>query len=356
MIVDLLRNDMGRISEFGSVQVPKLFEVERYETVLQMTSTVTSRLLPQIGLLEILQALFPSGSVTGAPKIRTMKIIDELEDSPRQIYTGGLGFVSPDSEAVFNVAIRTLLIDTHSGIAELGVGSGITYDSSPESEYRECLLKAQFLSQSRPDFALLETMLYDGDAGCFLLDRHLARLAESADYFGFQFDANDIRSALQKIAENLKNGKFKIRLLLNREGGSQVIHTAVVELAPRSSLRVAIARAPVNSRDVFLFHKTTHREVYETRKASRPDCDEVLLVNERGELTESTIANLVVRLNGKDYTPPVECGLLAGTFRAELVALGTLSERVLRPEDLRRAEAIFLINSVRKWLPAHLVD
>jgi para-aminobenzoate synthetase/4-amino-4-deoxychorismate lyase len=148
MIVDLLRNDMGRISAFGSVQVPKLFEIERYETVLQMTSTITSRLLPPVGLVETLQALFPSGSVTGAPKIRTMEIINKLEDSPRQIYTGGIGFVSPGPEAVFNVAIRTLLIDTHGGIAELGVGSGITYDSSPESEYRECLLKAQFLSQS----------------------------------------------------------------------------------------------------------------------------------------------------------------------------------------------------------------
>jgi para-aminobenzoate synthetase/4-amino-4-deoxychorismate lyase len=154
MIVDLLRNDMGRISEFGSVQVPKLFEVERYETVLQMTSTITSRLLPQAGLVEILQALFPSGSVTGAPKIRTMKILDGLEDSPRQIYTGCIGFVSPGPEAVFNVAIRTLLLDTQTGVAELGVGSGITYDSSAESEYRECLLKAQFLSQNHASRSL----------------------------------------------------------------------------------------------------------------------------------------------------------------------------------------------------------
>jgi para-aminobenzoate synthetase/4-amino-4-deoxychorismate lyase len=145
MIVDLLRNDMGRISEFGSVRVSQLFEVERYETVLQMTSTIMSRLLPKVGLVEILQALFPSGSVTGAPKIRTMEIISELEDSPRQIYTGAIGVVSPGPEAAFNVAIRTLLIDTHSGLAELGVGSGITYDSTPEAEYQECLLKAEFV-------------------------------------------------------------------------------------------------------------------------------------------------------------------------------------------------------------------
>jgi len=154
MIVDLLRNDMGRISEFGSVQVPKLFEVERYETVLQMTSTIASRPLPQVGFVEILQALFPSGSVTGAPKIRTMGIINELEDSPRQIYTGAIGFVSPGPEAAFNVAIRTLLIDTQTGIAELGIGSGITYDSAPEAEHKECLLKANFLTPPRPALEL----------------------------------------------------------------------------------------------------------------------------------------------------------------------------------------------------------
>ncbi len=356
MILDLLRNDMGRISEFGSVQVSKLFEVERYETVLQMTSTITSRLLPEVGLVEILQTLFPSGSVTGAPKIRTMEIINALEDAPRQIYTGSIGFVSPGPEAAFNVAIRTLLIDTQTGTAELGVGSGVTYDSSPESEYRECLLKAQFLSQSRPNFALLETMLYDNAIGYFLLGRHLTRLADSADYFGFQFDENKIRATLQNAAANLRNGKFKIRLLLSREGTLQVAHTTLAELAPRLSMRVTLAREPVDSRDVFLFHKTTHRKIYETRKASRPDCEDVLLVNERGELTESTLANLVVRLEGKDCTPPVESGLLAGTFRAELLALGKLSERVLRPDDLRRAESIFLINSVRKWMPAHVVD
>jgi para-aminobenzoate synthetase/4-amino-4-deoxychorismate lyase len=285
-----------------------------------------------------------------------MKIIGELEDSPRRIYTGGIGFISPGPEAVFNVPIRTLLINTHTGAAELGVGSGITYDSSPEAEFHECLLKAQFLSQSRPDFALLETMLYNSGAGYFLVDRHLARLADSANYFGFKFDEDEIRAALQKAAENFENGKFKIRLVLNRDGGLQVAHTALVELLPRALLRAAIAREPINSRDAFLFHKTTHREVYESRKASRPDCDEVLLVNERGELTESTLANLVARLDGNDCTPPVECGLLAGTFRAELLALGKLSERVLRPEDLRRAEAIFLINSVRKWMPVHLID
>ena len=352
MIVDLLRNDLGRIAEFGSVQVPQLFEVERYETVLQMTSTVTAQPLPQAGFVDILQALFPSGSITGAPKIRTMEIIHALEDSPRQIYTGAIGFLSPGPEAVFNVAIRTLLIDTQTGSAELGLGSGITYDSSPAAEYKECLLKGSFLSQARPDFSLLETLRYENPAGYFLLDRHLARLADAADYFGFSYQENTIHAALQEAATRMLAGKFKVRLSLNRQGAVQVTHETLDE---KPIWRVALSRAPVDSRDVFLFHKTTHREIYETRRAVQPEVDEILLINEKGELTESTVANLVVRLEGKDYTPPISCGLLAGTWRAELLERGQLVERVLRPEDLSKAEAIFLINSVRGWMPVQIV-
>ena len=353
MIVDLLRNDLGRIAEFGSVQTPQLFAVERYETVLQMTSTVTARPLPQAGFVEILQALFPSGSVTGAPKIRTMEIIHALEDSPRQIYTGAIGFLSPGPEAVFNVAIRTLLLDTQTGSAELGLGSGITYDSSPAAEYKECLLKGNFVKQRRPDFSLLETLRYENPAGYFLLDRHLARLADSADYFGFKFDESAVRAALQEATERMAAGTFKVRVQLDRNGALQV-SSQLLDEKPIS--RVALSRAPVDSRDVFMFHKTTHREAYETRRALHPEVDDVLLMNEKGELTESTIANLVVRLGGKDYTPPISCGLLAGTLRAELLEQEKLLELVLRPEALQKAEAIFLINSVRGWMPAQLVD
>jgi para-aminobenzoate synthetase/4-amino-4-deoxychorismate lyase len=353
MIVDLLRNDMGRISEHGSVSVPKLFEIERYPTVLQMTSTITSRLLPHVGFTEILQALFPSGSVTGAPKISTIKIISQLEDSPRQIYTGAIGFVSPEKEAMFNVAIRTLLIDTQTEHAEIGVGSGITYSSSPKAEYEECLLKAKFTEQRIPEFALLETMLYESHHGYFLLDRHLSRLEDSASYFGFYFNKEKIDHALQEAASSMQEGNHKVRLLLHRDGRVVVEKKSVQD---KSCTTVAIAKEPVNSNEVFLFHKTTHREVYAARAASRPDCDDVLLVNEKGELTESTIANLVVRIDGKDYTPPVSCGLLAGTFRAELLAQGKITKRVLYPADLQKAEAIFLINSVRRWIAVELVS
>lgn len=356
MIVDLLRNDMGRISEFGSVQVPKLFEVERYETVLQMTSTVISRPVPPVGFVEILQALFPCGSVTGAPKIRTMEIINALEDSPRQIYTGAVGFLSPGPEAVFSVAIRTLLLDTQTGVAELGVGSGITYDSAPAAEYQECLLKAHFLKQPRPDFSLLESLLYDSTDGYFLLDRHLLRLADSADYFGFNFNESAIRAALQRAGESLSAGQFKVRLLLRRDGRVLVTSEFLPNFSVPPTLRVAVAREPVNSRDIFLFHKTTSRQIYERRRASRPDCDDVLLVNEKGELTEATMANVVAKIDGKNYTTPVTCGLLAGTFRAELLERGEVCERILYPQDLRQAETIFLINSVRQCMPVKLVD
>jgi para-aminobenzoate synthetase/4-amino-4-deoxychorismate lyase len=356
MIVDLLRNDMGRISEFGSVQAPKLFDVERYPTVLQMTSTITSRPLPSVGFVEILQSLFPSGSVTGAPKIRTMQIIADLEKSPRQVYTGCIGFVSPGPEAMFNVAIRTLLIDTHTGTAELSVGSGITYDSLPLAEYEECLLKAQFLTQSQPDFKLLESILYERHAGYFLLDRHLARLADSANYFGFRCNEREVIVALQRLISGMMEGCYKVRLLLDRDGQCRLEYQKLSNQFQISTFKVAIAREPVISDDLFLFHKTTHRPIYESRLASRPDCDDVLLINERSELTESTLANLVIRLDGNDYTPPVSCGLLAGTFRAELLAEGKLVERVLYLEDLRKAEAIFLINSVRRWIPATIVE
>lgn len=353
MIVDLLRNDLGRIAELGSVQTPQLFAVERYETVLQMTSTVTARPVPPTGFVEIWQALFPCGSVTGAPKIRTMEIIHALEDSPRQIYTGALGFLSPGPEAVFNVAIRTLLLDTQTGRIELGLGSGITYDSSPAAEYKECLLKGNFIHQARPDFSLFETLRYENTAGYFLLNRHLARLVDSADYFGFKFDESAAAATLQEAAEKMTGGTFKLRLQLERDGA---MHVWSQPLTERKIARVALARAPVDSRDVFLFHKTTHREIYTTRRASRPEVDDVLLINEKGELTESTIANLAVRLEGKDYTPPVACGLLAGTLRAELLAQNRLSERVLYPEDLKKAEAIFLLNAVRGWMPVQFID
>ncbi|HEX2081684.1 MAG TPA: aminodeoxychorismate synthase component I [Longimicrobium sp.] len=350
MIVDLLRNDAGRVAEFGSVRVERLYEVERYETVHQMTSTIRARLRADAGLPDVFRALFPCGSVTGAPKVRTMEIIRDLETGPRGVYCGAIGFVSP-GEAVFSVAIRTLLIDAAAGEAELGVGSGITWDSDADAEYRECWDKAAFVRRAPADFRLLETLLWEPEAGWFLLDGHLRRLADSAEYFGYAFDREDAVRRLAAAAGAF-DASMRVRLLLDRDGSLEI------ESAPHHSsaepARIAVAREPVDSADPLLYHKTTRRGEYERRAAARPDCDDVLLVNERGELTESTIANLVVRLDGALWTPPLACGLLPGVFRAHLLDAGEIRERILHPANLQRAEEVWLINSVRRWRRAQV--
>lgn len=364
MIVDLLRNDLGKISDIGSVNVQRLFDVETYETLHQMTSTITGSIRNNVSIFEIFQALFPSGSVTGAPKIRTMEIISELEDSPRGIYTGAIGFISPGPEAVFNVAIRTVLLDTETGIAEFGVGGGITHDSEIESEYEECLLKAKFLNKKSVEFGLVESLLYEAnkrseiDSGYFLLDRHLERLNNSAIYFGFNCDIEIVRRDLIDFSKKIDSGSYKVRLLLYRNGKIDLEGEEILKKFDDKPIKVFISSEPVNTQDSFLFHKTTNRYVYETRlkacKEIYPECDDVILINERGEITESSIANVVVMLNGKALTPPIESGLLAGTYRSELLSRGEIIERKLTPYDLIKAERIFLINSVRKWKQVEL--
>ncbi|MCX8037974.1 MAG: aminodeoxychorismate synthase component I [Candidatus Sumerlaeia bacterium] len=394
MIVDLMRNDLGRIAEIGSVCVPRLYDIERYETVFQMTSTVRCRVRPDVRLGELFAALFPSGSVTGAPKIRTMQIIDELESDARGIYTGAIGFLSPGNDALFNVAIRTVLVDRAHQQAEFGVGSGITFDSDPAAEYHECILKSRFLldaglshsegrvgclsqpafsasasqknrvlpARSTPasaDFELFETFLYELPEGFFLLERHLERLAHSAAYFRFRFDrAAALRTLhlwIRHSAAQSPERRFRVRLTLSRHGSFDLA-CRCAPTPPAAPPKVALATGAVDSADPFLYHKTTRREIYDHAARTRPDCADVLLINERGELTESTIANLVVALDGRLVTPPVRCGLLPGTFRAELLARGSIAERVLFPDDLRRAETIYLINALRKWTRVELID
>jgi para-aminobenzoate synthetase / 4-amino-4-deoxychorismate lyase len=368
MIVDLLRNDAGRISRFGSVRVPRLFEVERYPTVHQLTSTVRAETRPGTTLTDVFRALFPCGSITGAPKVRTTGIIAELEDAPRGVYTGAIGTVGP-GEAVFSVAIRTLVIDRRTGTAELGVGGGITHDSHADAEYRECFAKAAFVRHEPREFDLLESLLYEPGSGYFLLDEHLARLAGSARYFGFPCDPAAVRAPLEHAAAALC-GPAKVRLLLARGGGVRVesLPLSPVSIGPAAppsprgfgsaagALRVRIAPEPVDSREPLLYHKTTRRDIYDTRRAGHPDVDDVLLVNERGELTESSVANLVVERDGQQWTPPLAAGLLPGVFRGVLLHEGVLRERVLRPVDLWGADAVYLINSVRRWRRAEVLS
>lgn len=349
MIVDMLRNDMGRVSEFGSVRVEQLFVTERYPTVWQMTSRLASKTRARTP--QIIAALFPSGSVTGAPKIRTMQIIRDMEPFPRGVYCGAIGWMAPGGRAAFNVAIRCATIDSRSGVAEYPVGSGVTWDSDAAEEYEECLSKAAVLRHSRrKPFELLETMLYDREF--FLLDEHLARLLRSARYFGFAFKPETARAALLEAVRTAQGPK-RVRLLVDSAGATRV---EMDDVSGGDEVRVGFARQCVRSEDVFLFHKTTRREAYDTARASRPDCDDVLLWNEAGDVTESTIANVVVEKDRKKWTPPVSCGLLAGTFREVLLRQGTIAERSLTRDEVRAADAIYLINSVRKWLRARLVE
>ncbi|MCU0488486.1 MAG: aminodeoxychorismate synthase component I [Anaerolineales bacterium] len=344
MIVDMVRNDLGRIAQTGTVQVQKLFEVEKYPTVWQMTSTVEAE--THASLAEIFGALFPPASITGAPKIRTMQLIHALESSPRQIYTGTLGYYAPGRQACFNVAIRTLLVDQDARQAEYGVGGGIVWDSQPAEEWCETQTKARALAEPPRPFELLETLRWSPDAGWYLLEGHLQRLAQSAGYFDFHLDLARLRAGLDKLAAGFENQPQRVRLLLNRAGDLKVEHQP---LQPGSTpLSVCLAKESIASRDRFLYHKTTRREVYAQARSSRPGYADVLLWNERRELTESTIANLVVELDdGRRYTPPVRCGLLAGVYRAWLLKTGQVKERVLSVDELPRFQRIFLANSVR---------
>jgi len=334
MIVDLLRNDLGKVSVPGSVRVSSLFVLERFETVWQMTSTVESTLRDGTSLVELMRALFPCGSITGAPKIRTMQIIRELERFPRGAYTGAIGFLKPGGDCVFNVAIRTIVIDIESGVATFGVGGGVTIDSTAEQEYEECLVKSRFLYSKPVEFQLFESILLE-DGEYFLLAEHLERLKASARFFGFE---TRINADLERIAIENPRGSLKVRLTLWRDGR---IETEITPLELLGEIKeVTLATEPVDSSDRFLFHKTTRR----------PGADGLIFWNERGEITESSIANVVVPIDGEFFTPPIECGLLPGTFRNHLLTEGTIKERVITVEEFQDAHEFFLINSIRKWI------
>lgn len=343
MIVDMVRNDMGRIARVGSVRVPHLFQVEKYPTVWQMTSTVQAE--TKASFFEIMQALFPPASITGAPKIRTMQIITALETSPRRVYTGAIGYYAPGRVAQFNVAIRTLLVDKSRQQAQYGVGGGIVWDSSPGEEWDETITKARILYERPQPFELLETMRWTPEEGWFLLEEHLDRLARSAEYFDFPLGLPAMYAELTDLAATFQGTSRKVRLRLNADGGLCLEHkTLDLETTPT---RIGLAKTPIDSNDRFLYHKTTRREVYQQALAERPGCEDVLLWNEHGEVTEACIANLVVELDGELYTPPIESGLLPGTYRDWLLQQGKVKERLVHLEDLERCTRLYLVNSVR---------
>jgi para-aminobenzoate synthetase/4-amino-4-deoxychorismate lyase len=348
MIVDLLRNDLGRVARFGSVAVGDLFAIERYETVWQMTSTITSQRRPEARLVDVFGALFPCGSVTGAPKASTMAAIADLEASPRGIYCGAIGLLEPGGKATFSVPIRTVAVDPD-GLATFGTGGGITWDSIAEGEWAEAAVKARLLTTRRPSFSLLETLRLEPD-GYPLLDRHLARLAASAAYFGREVDLDTIRAVLEAVPR--PDRVVAVRLTVAPDGDGAV---AVREIpAAEGLVRLAIDPRPIDRHDVFRFHKTTVRAMYDEAAARFPDADDVVSVNDRGEVVETTIGNLVVHLDGRRLTPPLDSGCLPGVGRAVLLDEGLVEEGDIAVERLRDADAIEVVNAVRGRRPAIL--
>jgi para-aminobenzoate synthetase/4-amino-4-deoxychorismate lyase len=366
MIVDLLRNDLGRICQSGTVITEKLFETEKYETLFQMTSSVKGKLKKKTSLVDLFRNIFPSGSVTGAPKISTMRIISQLEKEPRKVYCGAIGYIAPNKDMVFNVAIRTILLGargqrpgTRKG--EMGIGGGIIYDSDPHAEFEECKLKANFLTNPLIRFDLIETMLWDN--GYPLLKLHLNRLQNSAEYFDFKFDRGRIISALKKEARKFKKGqKYKIRLLLSKTGSINCKTSCLSVLvakkqsatkAPRHKEKpfVTISHKQTSSNDIFLYHKTTHRNLYnqEHENCSRKGFFDVIFTNEKGEVTEGAISNVFIKKNGTLYTPPLECGLLPGIYRQYLLQHPKIKvkEKKLTKNDLQKASEIYLANAVK---------
>ncbi|MEY4965540.1 MAG: hypothetical protein RL274_1123 [Pseudomonadota bacterium] len=342
MIVDLIRNDLSRIAEGGSVEVSDLFRIETYPTLHTMVSTVTAQKRDDVSATDILRALFPCGSVTGAPKIRAMEILHELETSPRQAYCGAIGHFAPDGSARFNVAIRTLAIAGNEG--ELGIGGGVVQDSQLESEYAECLLKARFFESVRQPLELIETLRWENSF--IRLDRHFARMEASAKALGLHFDSCTARIALHHAVAG-KSSAQRVRLTLDEQGS----HLATAhDLAPNPAhWTYAISPQRTNSSDLFLRHKTSGRDLYES-EVTRLGTDEVVFCNERGELTEGARSNLFVERDSVLLTPPLTAGVLGGCLRAELIAEGRAREVTLMPNDLENG--FYFGNSLRGLIPA----
>ncbi|MDY6968936.1 MAG: aminodeoxychorismate synthase component I [Spirochaetota bacterium] len=343
MIVDLLRNDIGKMSIKGSVRAIRLYEIEKYNTLFQMTSTIESRLLKDIPIYEFIKSIFPSGSITGAPKIRSMEIIDMLEKEERKIYTGSLGFFKPSGDSIFNVAIRTILINNNKG--EMGIGGGIVYDSDPDDEFSECKLKARFLVEKPIDeFCLIETILFDKNYK--LLGLHLKRLKESADYFNFKFNSVSYLLLLNKTSSLLIDGRYRVRTLLHRSGEVEISYSKL-DIDPINFI-TAISEYRTNSNDIFFFHKTTNRELYnsELKKARDKGFFDMIFINEKDEVTEGSITNIYAKINGIIFTPPVECGLLNGAVRQYLIMKRNVKEKILTLEELKDADALFISNSI----------
>jgi para-aminobenzoate synthetase / 4-amino-4-deoxychorismate lyase len=349
---------VGRIARTGSVHVPRLCAREAYPSVWQLVSEIDGTLPDEVGLTHIVAALFPSGSVTGAPKAEAMRVIGDLEARPRGPYCGAIGWVAPPSEPVrarFNVAIRTVAVDRTDGRAVYGTGGGITFASDPDSEYRELRLKMAVLSVTRDhadELELIETLAYAPGRGLRFFERHLARLAASARFFGFAFDEPDVRVAVERATAGTEAARVRLAL---RADGELTVDIAPLPVAPSAPVRIAIDTEPVRSGSLWLRHKTNRRSTYDAARTRHPDADDVVLVNEQGGVTETSIANIAVRRGGAWLTPPVEAGCLPGIGRAIALDEGRVVEAAITMAELHGADDIALISSLRGWRPAVLI-
>lgn len=346
MIVDLMRNDLSRVATAGTVATPELFALETYPTIHQLTSTVTATLADGLDAIDVLAALFPCGSITGAPKRRAMEVIAEVEGRARGIYTGAIGRLGPDDDAMFNVAIRTLELPHGATTAQLGIGSGIVADSQGGDEWRECRAKAAFVTAGQRDFDLIETMAFDPVAGIALVERHLTRMKDSASALGFAFDRHDARNELQAATFRLRGPK-RVRLMLSKSGAS-AIEIAPMPATPTEPVEVAIMPLPVADDDWRLSHKTSNRRFYDAARAAAGTF-EVVFTDRAGRLTEGSFTNLFVERDGELLTPPAERGL-PGVLRAELLESGRARVADLTPADL--AKGFFVGNALRGLIPA----
>ena len=350
MILDLLRNDIARVAVPGSVEVPERFVVERYPTVHQMVSSVRGILAPGSSPAQALAALFPCGSVTGAPKRRAMEVIEAVERSPRGIYTGAIGRIDANGDAAFNVAIRTLHLKPDAEAATLGLGSGVVADSTPAAEWRECHDKARFLTSGQRRFDLIETMAFDPHRGIPLLERHLERLKASARRLGFAFDRHAARNELQAATFRLEQPS-RVRLLLS-PSGAIAVEAGPLPPAPSEPVSVALVPLPVSPADFRLRQKTSDRRFYDAARQGT-GCFDVAFVAPDGQVTEGSFTSIFVERDGLLHTPPLSAGLLPGVLRAELLGAGSAVEAVVRPADL--AQGFYVGNAVRGLIRARLV-
>ncbi len=345
MIVDLVKDELKGITKEGTVEVTNCFHIETYPTVYQMTSTVKGETVENTSLLSIFESLFPAASIAGTPKLKAIELVDILEDAPRDVYCGAVGIVTPEGHAIFNVPIRTVLLNKNNGELTYGVGGGITTRSSAGAEYDEALTKSAVLNYKLPRFELLETMKIE-DGKIFLLEEHLNRIKQSSYYFNWPFPEKQIRKKLSDLAKKYHQGTYKVRLLLNKNGA---ITHHIEQLDSRKQVgKVALAAHPINKASIFHYHKTTYRTIYNDLKiASYYD---TLLWNEEGYITEFINGNLIYQLDQQYYTPPIHDGLLPGTYRNYLIENGKVIERSLHKKDLIKIEKMWFINSVRGWV------